>query len=376
MSDGFGLDVDVLREVLNHLNSGIYVTDRKRRILLWNKKAEEITGHKAEDLVGTGCWDGVLNHTDKDGHKLCSTRLCPLYRAMERNQPSGKAILVYTSKAGGRRVPLSVSVAPLRDDKGEVVGGIEMFTDESASVADLEFAGKIQTSLMPKDMPHVDGYSFDARYYPRDLVGGDFYDLREIGDGVVAFMAADVRGHGVSAALYTMWIRSLQEILGAEIREPSSFMSGLNSSLADVIVAESFATAVCGVVDTKTHEVTYSSAGHPPLLHYHASGEEVSKLESHGMPLGILSDEEYGSSTISLAKGDVLLAYTDGITEVETTLTDGGMLAEDGLAAVLADEAVKGRDELLERIYIKILDSSKQVSLDDDVLLLSISRDR
>ena len=180
MSDTFPLDVDMLLSVLNYLNLGIYITDRNRRVVLWNRKAEEITGYRAAEVVGTACHDEVLSHVDKDGHPLCSTRLCPLYRAMSVGKESREPVLIYARKADGGRVAVSVSVAPLCDDSGNIFGGIEAFRDETLRIRDLEFARKIQRHLLSQSLPAARKIRFDVLYYPHELIGGDFYDMRPL----------------------------------------------------------------------------------------------------------------------------------------------------------------------------------------------------
>ena len=129
MSESFGIDVNMLVRVLNYLNAGVYVTDKERQIMLWNRKAEEITGYRAEEVVGSACHDDVLNHINKDGVRLCPSELCPLHRSIETGVASGEPILLYARKRDGKRVAVSVSVAPLHDDSGNIIGGIEIFRD-------------------------------------------------------------------------------------------------------------------------------------------------------------------------------------------------------------------------------------------------------
>ena len=107
MANDFPLDVDALLRVLNYLNIGVYITDLDRRMILWNRKAEEITGHKAADVVGKHCRDNVLCHVDKYGNVLCLTHLCPLLRAIQTGSESKQPVLVFGQKAGGGRVALS-----------------------------------------------------------------------------------------------------------------------------------------------------------------------------------------------------------------------------------------------------------------------------
>ena len=372
MSADFPLDVRQLADVLNHLNTGVYITDRDRRIILWNRKAEEITGWKAGQVIGKRCRENVLNHTDKEGRPLCSDRLCPLNRAMEFDRQSDQPLLVYCQRADGRRIAVSVTVAPMHDDAGRVIGGVETFRDESAHIQDLEFARRVQQHLLPKELTGEGQIEFAVSYLPHDLVGGDFYDVRMVGENRFGILVADVRGHGVSAALYTMWLKSLSESLAWLAWDPERFTAALNEELGRFVVDESFATGVYAVVDTAQNEVTYCNAGHPAPLQFHAADGTVSELESHGMPLGISAAEAYPVSTLQLAPGDMLLFYTDGITEVRDA--QGQLLGAEELSRTLAEQVRLGRANLLERIYRQMLERCHAVSLSDDVLLFSVAR--
>jgi PAS domain S-box-containing protein len=374
MSESFGIDVNMLVRVLNYLNAGVYVTDKERRIMLWNRKAEEITGYRAEEVVGTACHDEVLNHITKDGVRLCPGELCPLHRSIETGVASEKPVLVYARKRDGKRVAVSVSVAPLHDDSGNIIGGIEIFHDETSTVADLEFAKNIQQKLLPQSLPDVKNVDFDVRYYPRELVGGDFYDIRELEGEQYGIMVADVRGHGVSAALYTMWLKSLEESNIELAGEPSEFMTALNREMSRFVVSRSFATMFYGVLDVETCQMRYCNAGHPPPLHFHVHDSQGMPTESevHGPPVGIVADQKYAASTLSLEPGDLLLCYTDGVTEVYDK--DGQMLGSEGVGRLVKSEMSETSSNLLDRLHERVMERCASVCLSDDVLLLSVER--
>jgi len=371
MTSDFPLDVDALLRVLNHLNLGVYITDLDRRILLWNRKAEEITGHHAENVIGRACHENVLVHIDKDDHKLCTTDLCPLYRAMSLNKESGEPILVFAQKADGSRVAVSVGVAPLRDESGNVVGGIETFRDETVTVQDLEFAKRVQRNLMPRSLPEDPNVRFDVRYYPHDLVGGDFFDIRQIGPGRYGVLVADVSGHGVSAALYTTGLKSIADSFAHLAAEPAQFLGALGRELSQLSLDESFATAFYAVIDTEPHKVSYANAGHPPALHFRANGA-VGQLKTTGLPLGVLEDATYDEGTVSFEPGDFVLCYTDGI--IEPVTADGEQLGVDGLMEVVRERLAQSSRDLLEHVYRHVKRSCGDVALPDDVLLLAIER--
>jgi len=369
---GFPLDTDLLLSAFDQLNVGVYVTDRDRRIVLWNRKAEQITGYPASAVVGMACHENVLVHMDKDGHELCHSGHCPLSRAMDVDRESKAPILVHAKTAAGRRVAVSVSVAPLRNTSGEVVGGIELFRDETEQLHDLEFAQRIQKSQLPASLPEADALSFDVRYYPFGLVGGDFYDVRQVGADQYGLLLADVSGHGVSAALYTMQLRSIGEDCWQVGTEPGAFLTKANRALARFVLDESFATALYVVVDRRSGRLVYASAGHPAPLRLVADDGSYTKLAASGAPLGIIADMEYESVQSQLDPGDMLLAYTDGATEVPDA--QGAFLGEGGLARLALQERGRGAVELLERIYVRVKQACGEVSLPDDLTLLSVAR--
>lgn len=134
MADGIELEQienpgSLLQEVLNCLFDGVYIVDRDRRILFWNRGAEEITGYTAAEVHGHWCGDDILEHIDENGKPLCSTS-CPLSKAMLTGQRARAK--VYPKRKDGKRVPVFTHIAPILNGKGEVIAGIEVFRDITA----------------------------------------------------------------------------------------------------------------------------------------------------------------------------------------------------------------------------------------------------
>jgi PAS domain S-box-containing protein len=366
----FPLDIARLLGVLNYLNDAVYITDRGRKILLWNKRAEEITGYSAGEVVGSRCMDNILVHIDKYGHPLCTTNLCPLYRAIIKESPSKTPVLIYAKHKKGHRIPVSVSVAPMRDDAGEVIGGIEIFRDETANLRDLEFARRVQKHALPQELPQLEKISFDVRYFPHELIGGDFYWLKKLSPSRVALLIADVRGHGVSASLYTMILRSLVGMFENEATQPAKFTQILNQKLADFTVEESFATAFYAIADQNSMSLSYCGAGHPPLLLMNLARGEITRLEGTGLPLGVEAAETYSPATIPLAPPSLLLFYTDGAIEVFDK--DENPFGVQGLENALLGLDFSRSQNPLDELYEKLLGFSGEVELPDDVLFISL----
>lgn len=119
---------DSFARIVENLNDGLYFVDRNRIITFWNKAAERISGFTAAEVVGKSCADGILTHVDDDGKGLCLCG-CPLKQTIEDETPRESE--VYMHHKDGHRIPVSVRTSVLSDDEGNVIGGIELFTDIS-----------------------------------------------------------------------------------------------------------------------------------------------------------------------------------------------------------------------------------------------------
>jgi PAS domain S-box-containing protein len=119
----------VLSTVLNSIFDGVYIVDRERRIIFWNCAAEAITGHAAKDVMGRCCHESILNHIDENGTLLCFSA-CPLHRSIQ----TGESIRakVYPTHRDGHRFPVYTHIGAIRDDRGDIIAGIEVFRDISS----------------------------------------------------------------------------------------------------------------------------------------------------------------------------------------------------------------------------------------------------
>ncbi len=117
---------DTFGRIVDSLHDGLYIVDRDRKILYWNKAAEKISGFAAAEVVGRFCSDNILTHVDAEGESLCLGR-CPLAASIADRQP--REAEVYLHHKDGHRIPVSVRVSPLTDAKDNMIGGIELFSD-------------------------------------------------------------------------------------------------------------------------------------------------------------------------------------------------------------------------------------------------------
>jgi phosphoserine phosphatase RsbU/P len=353
--------------ILDSLSDGVYVCDKDRTIVFWSKAAERITGWRPDDVIGRRCLDDVLAHVDKDGHRLCGEEFCPLHRSMVTGATSTVPIVVFALGKEGKRIPMQVTVAPIRNPAGEIIGGVETFRDVSALLADLERAKKIQALSLETDLPDDPRIRFSTYYVPHDLVGGDFFAIKPLDSDHYGILLADVMGHGVAAALYTMHLSSLWDRYSGLLFEPAAFARQVNNELERVVKGESFATAVCGVIDASRRRLRWVSAGGPPGLAVRANGV-IEELESSGFPFGMMADAGYEEMDVSFDDRDGLLFFSDGITEVHNA--QGEMLGIQGLLRMLKEIGYPASGLKIGAVEEQILVYSNDLRLPDDITLI------
>ncbi len=360
----------VPQTVLDSISDGVYVTNTAREIVYWNAAAERITGWTASDILGKCCYDDVLCHVDKDGHRLCGEEYCPLHRAIVTGQSSTVPFVVYAQHKDGRRVPLRVSVAPVRPDNGEVVGGVETFRDASGEIRDIERATAIQSQSLQHELPSDPRVRFAVQYIPHDVIGGDYYAVAPVDEDRFGFFLADVAGHGVPAALYTMYLRSLWEGEQHRITRPSEFARAVNQHLHHLIRdAAPFAAGVCGLIDLADGTLRLAGAGNPAPFLIRADGS-WHQLDAQGLPLGIVPDAEYEDRVAPIGQGDTLLVYSDGVNEIQKP--DGELLGVDGVEQVLKEMGYPRPGVDLAQIEQELLTRSNCIRFEDDLTMLEV----
>jgi len=355
--------------ILDSLQYGLYICDLERRIIYWSKSAERITGWTAKDVVGSRCLDDILAHVDKDGRHLCVDELCPLLRSMVTDRASDVPVIVFGLTKSGERIPMTVSVAPLHNAEGKIIGGVESFHDFSDTYANLERAKRIQTLSLEHNLPPDNRFSFQSFYLPHDLIGGDFFAIRQLDPDHYGFFLADVMGHGVAAALHAMYLSSLWNRYSNELGHPADFARSLNRELCRIVGDESFATAVCGIIDAAGKTVRFASAGGPPLVVIRADGRSE-HLASSGLPFGMIAEAEYDECEFQCATGDSLLMFTDGATELHNS--DERLLGAEGLVDMLRGLGYPQADIDITMLEEALLTFSNGIRLGDDFTLLEL----
>ena len=178
---------------------------------------------------------------------------------------------------------------------------------------ELRVARRIQQSLLPEDIPELEGWRIAAYYGPAREVGGDFYDFLELEDGRLGLVVGDATGHGMPAALVMATTRGMLRAVVQSLESPGEVLARVNEALVADIPPSTFVTCFYGVLDPKDGHLSYANAGHNlPCRRHDGQAEE---LMARGMPLGLMPGMRYEQKETILASGDSTLFYSDGLVE-------------------------------------------------------------
>ncbi len=207
-------------------------------------------------------------------------------------------------------------LAILASQSAQIVENARLYEAEREFVKmqeEVRLAAKIQSDLLPRTAPSLPGYEIAGKNIPAQVVGGDYFDFIPLDDHRVAVCLADVSGKGLPASLLMSntqaTIRS-QSLVNAT---PSECLTRANILLYRTTSPEKFVTLFYGILNTKTHEFTYSNAGHDSP--YFMSSSKFQRLEKGGTVLGVIEPFDYEQDAVTLASPDTIVIYSDGITE-------------------------------------------------------------
>ena len=202
----------------------------------------------------------------------------------------------------------------------------------------LQAAAAIQNKLLPEQPPYFQGFDIGILLQSSLSVSGDFYDFIPLSETRVGIVLGDVKGNGIPAALLMVMIRTALRLLCREEEDPASILKRINDLVVRDTDATLFATMIYGVMDTVTSTFTYSNGGHCYPLHQKRT-RVMDVLKTGSMLVGAFEEATFASRTCSLAPGDIVVFYTDGITE--THAGDDSPLNENA-DVLTGSEGVKG----------------------------------
>lgn len=239
---------------------------------------------------------------------------------------------------------------------------------------ELDLAWQIQAGFLPPKMPDIPGWQMTAKLEPSRETSGDFYDLFPLPKGQLGILVADVVDKGMGAALFMILSRTLiRTYAGEHHAEPDLVFGATNRRILADTDTNQFVTVFYGILETGTGKLTYCNAGHnPPYLLGDSRGKELQALGQTGPPLGILDGVAWKKKSVRLSPGDVLVLYSDGITEAQNN--EGAFYGEERLQkaarTALAQPTQQIEDGIMSDLRRFVADARQQ----DDIALVVIAR--
>ena len=260
--------------------------------------------------------------------------------------------------------------ASLSDDINSTVSTLKRYIAEAAARIDkeLEYAKQIQLSALPTNFPDGDDYRIYAQMIAAKEVGGDFYDFYKLNDTTVAFLAADVSGKGIPAAMFMMTAKTIIKDLAERGLAVNEIFTQANEKLCENNESGMFVTAWMGILDIRTGQVTFANAGHNPPLLKRANGSFEYLKTRAGFVLAGMEGIRYRAGELTLHPGDRLFLYTDGVPEA--TNTENKLYGEDRLLAFMNQNAAVDATVLLPELKANIDEFVGEAPQFDDITML------
>lgn len=236
---------------------------------------------------------------------------------------------------------------------------------------ELDIARGMQQSVLPSTFPPFGTFAFDAAMLPAREVGGDFYDVFVIDDDHLGVVIADVSGKGIPAAFFMLIARTLMKAIGQSGETPRGALQRLNTLLAAENEQLLFVTAFYGVLEKTNSTLTYANAGHNPPIVRSADGTIRWLDEATGIALAVADGLDYESAAITLAPGDSLFLYTDGVTEA---MDDKGALFGEARLAETIRETAASVSELVHHTIDAVNLFAAGEPQADDITVLAVRR--
>jgi serine phosphatase RsbU (regulator of sigma subunit) len=180
---------------------------------------------------------------------------------------------------------------------------------------EIEYARKIQLSMLPQAPPDISWLDLSAASLPATEVGGDYYDTFRLAPSRLVLVIADVSGHGLASGLLLSGVRSCLYLLEDDLASPEA-LRRLDRMVRRTTDRRTYVTLLLAAIDHQAGTLAVTSAGHPPLLLYRAASGTVEEVGSGAPPLGTFADARYVRHQVDVATGDLLIGYTDGVTEM------------------------------------------------------------
>jgi serine phosphatase RsbU (regulator of sigma subunit)/anti-sigma regulatory factor (Ser/Thr protein kinase) len=255
-------------------------------------------------------------------------------------------------------------------------GAQESLVEQEKMQKEIAVAKEIQQTLLPKEIPDTEGFDIASLYRSAKEVGGDYYDIIKVGPHLIGVMVADVSGKGVPGSLVMTITRTVVRLVSLKNRSAKSVLTKVNTFVKEDMKKGMFVTAFYLVLNSVSRKITFASAGHDPLILYRAKEDKVYYIKPKGFPLGIsLPDEELFKKvmveeTVKLQKDDLMVIYTDGITEAMNGKRE--LWGEKRFVEFIRTNGKMTPKEFIDKLDMELKEFTQGYPQSDDITIVAV----
>ncbi|MBK8501694.1 MAG: SpoIIE family protein phosphatase [Saprospiraceae bacterium] len=378
---------ELLEKAANSTAEGITIgsmTSPDRPLIYANEGFEKLTGYRIDEVLGKNC--RFLQGPGTEQKSVNQIR-------QAINQGLGCTVELLNYRKDGTPFWNRLSITPIKDASNIVthyVGIQSDVTELKETRLRLELANKnlntfrqrilkeldqarlVQQFLLPHNPPQSETVNFASMFIPMDQIGGDFYDIIEIQEGIYGLLLADVAGHGIPAALLTFMSSTTFRNSASGILSASEALSITNQKLFQKMPEDAFLTMFYAIYNSKTRELKYTQAGQPEAYVIRPGTQEIIALSTGGTLVGIFSNDEmsFTEKSLQLKVGDQLIIYTDAIIDALDSIEK--LDDKDHLKPFLLQNCHLPLEDLFRRLYRHGLEKMEKNSYKDDFTLIGL----
>lgn len=262
----------------------------------------------------------------------------------------------------------------IASQSAQVIENARLYEEEKALISlkeEMRMAREIQINLLPDHIPDIPGYQIAAINIPAKSVGGDYFDFLSLSENKMGFCIGDITGKGMPAAMLMANLQATFRSQGLIYEDCSRCLQGTNKMLYRSTESTKFATFFYGILDIQQSTICFANGGHDAPLLFHKNNAPK-HLDATGLLMGVMADTEYSEQHVTLEPNDILVLYTDGITEAMNQ--QGELFGLDQLIEVISLNRQRTAQDLLDSILQNIKKHAKDAAQSDDITIVIIKR--
>lgn len=373
-----------IRLIIESSINAIVIMDSYGIIMDWNRRAEKMFGWSSQEAIGQRLAELIIPERFQKAHRDGLQHFLQTGYGPILNQQ----IEHIGIRRDGTEFPVELFVSPLKLDNAYIFSGfIHDLTSRKAAEQqireaqinlaitqnEIKIAQQIQSTLLPAEP--IKSIHFEVTGYclPADKVGGDYFDYFFRSDKLLDIVIADVSGHSIGPSLFMVETRSAIRAQVHQMGTPSETLSLLNNFLYhDLNNSDFFITLFYLQYDIATQKLSFANAGHPPPLWFNTCSNKCSQLDAEGLILGVHENVVFEEKVIGLDEGDLILLYTDGLTEAENS--KGEFFGAERVHDLLMAYAQQSPKQIIAALLSQLKEFCQSEKFNDDITLMVFKR--